>query len=445
MTANVDWLAFLTRRFHQMVPQPNGSWDPVRVRHLRCWLKDDVAPVLAEYSQRPRFRRQALWPIATLRPGVETAERALVDRVDAGLVGHAQALRTIARPFQVQGQLESASLKDVVTEDSDLVEGGNSPVENRPRESANQLAVLLGQLEAIADRFWSDLVCVEDYFEPLGGWMERNGARRQAAEFVVSINPELHRGGDFVSRCLCRRVEVLGEILADVRRTCWQVCQRLGGRSSAAWDKVDKDAQELTALIGQLRQACLGGDRQPLRDACVLLTQAHAALAPAADLSWLGLPDKVVGRGAMVMGHRLIMSCDPELLERLVVSLSQLPGLYAGVDAPQSAREEAIARGGLVLVRSEQHVFWQGSLINVQWTNYRALWPFLQQLVEKGRRGATVEQRDLYQHSVAESTLGTSLMRLKKLLPASLWKHIVATKDPRGYRLDIDRQHIHLF
>jgi len=129
----------------------------------------------------------------------------------------------------------------------------------------------------------------------------------------------------------------------------------------------------------------------------------------------------------------------------LAVSLSELQGLYGETDAQQSAVEEAIARGNLVVVRSSQQVYWEGSLLEVQWTNYRAIWPFLQKLVEKGRHGGTVEQRDLFSQVVAESTLATTMMRLKKLVPASLWKHIVPSRDPRGYRLDIDRQRIYLF
>ena len=98
-----------------------------------------------------------------------------------------------------------------------------------------------------------------------------------------------------------------------------------------------------------------------------------------------------------------------------------------------------------MLVRSAERVYWQGEAIPVVWTHYPVLWRFLRALVTKGRRGAAVEVRDLYDRPVAASTLGTVLMRFKKLVPPSLWRHVVPSQDPRGYRLDLERQRLHLF
>src|SRR5271168_26864 len=98
----MDRLEFLVRRFRQLLPQPLQPDDAVQARSLRCWLQDDVGPVLQEYVQRPRFRAQARWPLLALGPGAGTAERALVEHVDAALVGYGRVLGQLARRPSLQ-------------------------------------------------------------------------------------------------------------------------------------------------------------------------------------------------------------------------------------------------------------------------------------------------------------------------------------------------------
>src|SRR6516164_10798808 len=102
----MDRLDFLVRRFRQIVPQPLTGWDPVRGRQLRCWLGEHVRPVLEDLIRRPRFRAQAAWPVQTLRPGAGTAERALVEDVDAALVALGRALGRLARKPHVRKRLK---------------------------------------------------------------------------------------------------------------------------------------------------------------------------------------------------------------------------------------------------------------------------------------------------------------------------------------------------
>jgi hypothetical protein len=440
----MDRLDFLVRRFRQIVPHPLTGWDPVRGRQLRCWLREDVGPVLEDLVRRPRFRAQAAWPVRTLRPGAGTAERALVEDLDAALAAQGRALRRLARRPRVRERLETVAVEQVVAEEEVLLGSGSPQGVRRVHGPVDRLGVFLVQLDRIAGRFWQDLVCLGDYFEPSGGWGTGRRPGGQPGEFVVALNPELHPGGDFVSRCLCRRVEGLLGTLRDFLRFGDEAFRLPGAGPPKGWAEVSRRHRDLALRAEQLRRACLRGEQQPLRDACILLTQAHAGLCPGADLGWLGLPEGALRGGAPAMGHRL-QSCHGELLERLAASLGGLKELYADSDARQSAIEEAAAAGGLVVVRPGQHVYWEGRLLAVAWSRYHALWRLLVALAEKGQRGAAVTDRDLYDHATALSTLATTLSRLRKLVPASLWKHVVPSKDPRGYRLQLDRHHIHLF
>lgn len=440
----MDRLEFLVRRFRQIVPQPLTDWDPVRARLLQCWLRDDVGPVLHEYAKRPRFRLQAAWPIRTLRPGAGTAERALVDQVDSALVAQSQALYRFSQLPQARKLLQAVAVAERVTEEDVLLGEGKAQVTRRIYAPYDQLALMFGQMERMAGRFWQDLVNMDDYFEPIGAWMTPQRSDRPDAELIVALNPELHPGGDFISRCLSRRVETLWGTLADFGSLCDRAFRESKARTPKGWKELSNHQGNLLPLIEQLRHACLQGDQQPLRDACILLTQVHAALEPNVDLGWLELPETTIRRGAAIMDHRL-RSCHGELLERLAVSLGELQQLYADGDPQQNAVDEAVASGGLVLVRSLQHVYWQGKRIEVSWNRYHAHWRFLLALAEKGRRAAVVEDRDLYENAVGHSTLATRLSRLKRLVPATLWKQILPSKDPRGYRLNLERPRIHLF
>lgn len=437
-------LDFLVRRFRQIAPKPATTWDDYRNRQLHTWLRDDVAPVLESLTRRPRFRTQATWPLRTLRAGATSPERALVDKVDAALVAQGKAVRQLARNLHVRGRHQRVAVQDVVATEGVLLGSGCPKVTQQPRDEVDPLAVLIAQVEQIARRDWTDLMCLEDYFEPAGGWMTAQPSGRQAGEFVVALNPELHSGGDFISRCLCRRVELRAAILQDVLDIVGKTVRSSRGRSLKGWEEASQQQRGLTALTEQLRRACLHGDGPALRDACILLTQVHAGLCPDAELGWLDLTQEVIHRGAATMGHRL-RNCHGELLERLATSLLTLKKLYTDMDTEQSAIEDAIASGGLVVVRSRRLAYWASAPLDVDWKRHHSLWRFFEALARKAQRGAVVEDRDLYDHATGNSTLATSLSRLRRLIPPALCKHIVANKDPRGYRLQLDRQHIHLF
>src|SRR5579859_3299980 len=113
----MERLDFLVRRFRQILPEPLTGENSAARRKIKCWLMDDVRPVLEDYLKRPRFRDLAAWPVRTLRVGAGTAERALVDKVDMALVAHGRALNAFAGNTKVRQRLQAVAIEDLVTKE----------------------------------------------------------------------------------------------------------------------------------------------------------------------------------------------------------------------------------------------------------------------------------------------------------------------------------------
>jgi hypothetical protein len=263
----MDRVEFALRRYRQIMPEPVGTWMEFPARQVQIWLTDDVCPVVEDYCKRPAFRDQATWPLRVLVPGAATPERRLIDAVDEGLVRSAHALVAIASQKRVQRHLLALSPPmERVIENTVEVNGATVQRVSARRSLADDLSVQTRQVESIAQRYWTDLVCANDYFEPCGGWMEQTAPERQAGEFVVCLNPELHAIGDFVTRALLRRVEVLTEVLHACRGMCLQAAHRVGSRAAARIDAEAKAWLGLTADVNAMQKACSTGPDAPLRE-----------------------------------------------------------------------------------------------------------------------------------------------------------------------------------
>lgn len=409
---------------------PIQNWTEFPVRKLMVWLTDDVCPVIEDYSQRPTFREQATWPLRVLRAGAATTERRCIEAVEEALVRCAKAFLGVAGPKHSLTEATSPVWSQTQTAE---VSGAGVRI-SRLAATQDTGHLERSQVDSMARRFWTDLVCPEDYFEPCGGWLEkRNSKQGQAGEFVVSLNPELHSVGDFVTRCLFRRLEVLHEVLNQFRI---RHLQDGGGKQGAqAWS-------ELETNIQSLRAACQTGRSAQLRDSCVILVQVYAAFHPAPDCRWLELSESALSRGIVTLRHRLTHSRNAEMPERIATALGDLRPLYEG-ETPQSAAvEEAIASGGLVVIEDPPKVFWQGAAIKTKWKRHPACWKLLVALASKG---GSVDACDLYDKTVAESTLPVTINRLRRYLPASLHKRIVPGAGAGSYRLELERRRISIF
>jgi hypothetical protein len=66
-------------------------------------------------------------------------------------------------------------------------------------------------------------------------------------------------------------------------------------------------------------------------------------------------------------------------------------------------------------------------------------------MVKKARNGGHVTEQDVFgEKGAGRSGMPMRMQRLKKRLPGGLRKLIVPGPEPRTYRLEIERQRIHL-
>lgn len=442
----MDRLEFAIRRYQQIVPHPVGAWEDFPIGRIKVWLTDDVCPIVEGYCKRPAFKDQATWPLRNLVAGAGVPERQLVEAVDVGMVHAAQALLELVRQKRVHRRMVALNPpKEIVTEEAFKVTGSGKSRTHIKRALVDTLPIEINQITLIAERFWTDLVCAEDYFEPRSGWMSRIAPTVQPAEFIVALNSELHPIGDFVTRATMRRVEGIVELLATFHRKCLQAAGQAGAtRSSNLIDEREVWA-ELNVRLTALKKTCLTGPDACLRDSCIILTQTYAAFDRAPELAWLGLREAIVECDVPLLRHRLINARNPEMIDRIAAALGDLRLLYPNDSAQQSAIEEAVASGGLVLVNQGRQVYWETHCIDQAWQRHTMPWKLLWQLGSKALHAAAVKEQDLDLPSGALSKLATTVNRLKNLLPLNLRQRIQPIRGERSYCLRLEQHRIHLF
>ena len=186
----MDRIELAERRFRQLPPV--SAEDPQQRKWLRAveiWLRDNVVAAVEEFIDRPAFQERARWPLRRLVLGADTPERRAVQAVDEALVAAARALNRVAAEDAIAHALAGASGTSWMNEQRDMAQH---------------------QAQMMAARPWSDLVCAHDYLEPRGGLMRTSPLPPEVTEgaFVLSLNPGLGSIGDFLTRCLFRRIDI---------------------------------------------------------------------------------------------------------------------------------------------------------------------------------------------------------------------------------------------
>ncbi len=444
----MDRIELAERAYRQIMPQPISSWHEMPVRKLVVWLQDVVAPLVGEYVTRPKFRNVADWPIRNFRTGADSDARRQVNAAAEALSRHARLLGKALRLPRVTTVLtESLQPIPLVDEEVSITGAGSQRISSRRNGVIDPLPLMARQVEAIARPFWSDLVNPTDYLGPHGGWLLREPSVESSTDgvFVVSLNPELHALGDFVTRCLHRRIDVLVAILNTANQAILRYCPVRAGVVPQWRTNLVAGAELLQEAIRQLHTVCGPDAEASVRDSCVTLTQAYLAFHPAPEVEWLGLPNEVVETGLLVLRHRLTHLRNPEFPERVAAALGDLRRLYANEPPGRPALEEAIGGGGLVLTTTPPQAYWEGKPIDVDWGAHTRPWEMLHALARKARLEAAVEERDLFSGGVSESAMGTLWGRLKKLLPVTLKKQILKGIEHRSYKLNLGPARIMIF
>lgn len=446
----MDQLTPAIRLFRQIVSEPKQLVDAVTLRKLRVWLSDDVGKVVDELSRRPTFREHAAWITHVLRNGSDSDERRIVDDLEAALRDVGKAYAKLLGNGRILTHLY-ARFPPVSHVTSETVEvAGNG----RPRVLDRQLGLIdESALEVFQLRHYYRqgskgyaLIKVDDYFEPRQEFVLGDDGRRvQSGALIVGLTPELHPVGNFILQSADRRLEQLLQLLTTIRRKVSTAIRDLGRTyagqavAEAAWDRLQNK-------VNSFRRTFQTGRENDLRNACIVLTQIYAAFHRAPDLDWLDLPEELIHEGRGLLRARIQGFRGGELFERVNGALLETQRLYEDRDQKLSPREEAIARGDLVLVAADRELYWEGKLTSFASGTLRKPWELLFPMVRKARNGGHVTEGDVFgEKTPALSGMPMRMLRLKSLLPSGLRKLIVPGPDPRTYRLDIDRQRIHLW
>jgi hypothetical protein len=440
----MNQLELALRRYQQIVPQPlDHGRMPLRL--LNIWLRENVNSVLEEITRRPTFREHASWPIIALRSGAQTGERGLIDRIDAELVKCAKALHRLASNRLLERKIqEKVPSESVIIGETVEIDAAGARTIAVSKGPSIALDVEWGQVNAIAERDWIDLVNVNDYFEPEQEWtVDDDGRKIQRGAGIVSINPELLPIGNFIVRRMLARIKVRVDVLKSLRAKSLSALQHVRPTYQQQLTEFETSWSELTRLDLEADRVFRTGRDSTLRDACMTATQVYGAFHPDPDLDWLGLDASTINRGIEMLRRRSTGWENAHFFERIAVALGSLKQLYRKMDSECSVMEEAVASGGLVIDTVRNEAFWEGQPLDRQPTG--SAWRLLVALARKAPHRMSVEERDIWGDKVvSNSAMATLWGRLKERLPASLWKLVRTGEEPRTYCLKLDGDRIHI-
>ena len=428
-------LEFAIRQYQETSPIRSG-FDENSNSRLTVWYEEDLAPVLEDYSRRPRFRSYASWPITELQAGAKTELRSLIDQVDQYLVDCAQSVLEI---FQVPSVYDALCSEHPPTQQ--VASGTWSSDDDS--ETVNEKDTLLCNhiedhrmyLNYFASRPWEDLVNIQDYFgtQPKVSSVE-NGIAICWADTIVSLNPRLLPIGNFIVRSMLNRIRPSRKLFLDSKDLLVSIEKKLELR---LWKKVEDVHRIYEVKFAELQQALKEIRKLPLIDACVALTQIYVATNDKADVEWLGLDTRTVKRGASEIKMRIRGLHGPEFHDRIATHLSRLQDLYDSEREAEIEFESQIALRSLALNSSERVVYWKGNPLNVS----KKQFVLLHLLANSVKTKRTVIGNDLdAAESTSDSALSSLLDRLRKKIPMELATAIKHNGD--GYYLDLSNNEV---
>jgi hypothetical protein len=427
------------RLYKAILPEPVSDVQGQELRRLMVWLQDDVCLLVDDYIGRPNFREKASWPLRAVTTGPGNDAQPVIEAVAMAICDCATALAKLESKSRVRSQLRNLypPQNEVIEEKIAISGNGRSRVLSRQSGPVDVLAIELSQIKELAKGRFGELARVEDYFEPQQELVEtESGKRLQRGELIVSVNPELHPIGNFIVRCMLRRVDGFMATLTEVHAKIIHAAQSLK-RDYVALRKIDATWQQLLARLAALRKVFQGGPENQLRESCIILTQVYAAFSSSPALDWLDVPQEHIEGGIPSLRHRIKHSHNGEMFERIVAAVADLRRLYDDGAPEQQAIDEAIAAGGLVIDTRSLDVFWDGGPIRQDWKGNRRSWEFLVAVAKKVRLQGYVTDSDLGNNAQGNSVMAMRAKRLKELLPPSLRKQLIPGSVRRSYRLDL--------
>lgn len=437
MDGTVNRLDFAIHRCEELISlpsepaaHPNTRWE--------TWLREDVLPAIESHLLRPSFQRRARWPLETLRPEANTPERQTIEQFQSRLKSLAEVL--------AEG-IHSTSLQDRRRQQLRLVSAASSPGASA-RTSLPRDFTLRGRLEDpslfdtqlhqvlfAASSAVPQLINLSDYLLPKSGLFEILDIQNPSAgnAFVVS-NPDSLPIGNHLVRRLLREVR-LRSCAIDVVRT--RVQQEL-----SAWSlhqtQIDHVWREFDQTYQRLLQMFHPSDEFALIESCVACTQLYSFIHPSPDLTWLGLPEPLIASGVTGLTKRFQRYWGSEICHRIVTYLSILKRLPA---TAETALEEAIATGGLVINQRARTVFWRGREIALT----AILFDFLVALGVSALQHRDIGAQDVSTGKIVlDSAMSSRWNRLKNRLPLDLRTLVIPGMDRATYRFMLPAEQVHL-
>jgi len=422
-------LDFAIRQYQETSPVRSG-FDEDSISRLAVWYEEDIAPVLEEYSRRPRFRRYASWPITELRADAKTELRGLIEQVDRTLVDCAQAILEIIASEGILSDLQNEFPPiEQITSGTFSIDG-ESETETDETTLWDPIKDHIRLLERYAARSWEDLVNVQDYFgtQPKMGLVD-NKIAIFWADSIVSMNPRLLPIGNFIVRNMWERIRPSRKLFSESKDFLMTIGQKLG---KPLWAKVEDAHRQYETDYNAIQYALENFENKHLTDACIALTQLYVAMNGNADVRWLGLDPLTVERGASEINARMRSLRGPEIHDRIAAHLTSLQDLYVLEGSSEAEIERLIASRSLVVNCDERLVYWKAESVGVS----KKQLEFLRLVAERVTTKRTVIGNDLDSaESTSDSALSSLVDRLRKKIPPELAAAI--KHNGEGYYLDI--------
>jgi hypothetical protein len=437
----MDPLEYAIRRYRELATPPVGveRYQSAKLKNLRHWLENEVCQAISGYLPRAKFQREASWAVRNLTRGAASDERKAIEKVDNALIDAATRLLAIV---QHPSMPQPHPVPKLPTKFVKVRTKKQSP--SRLAELRDLTVVDLERLVQISNRFWNDLAFAGDYFAPRGGLHGSRQAIRYG-EFMAGFNLALPTVGDMISACLLQRVNILYDELKGCRNKCLNILRSLKPAFPEMLKGCEIVLEDLDHRISTLKELVQVNPYSP-RSACIALTQLFLIFNSGRDVTWLGLDEQTLLDGPPSLTAHLTNQRNTELYDAVAVSLDQLKMLYQNEPANQSALEEAIATGNLVIHEKARKVYWELKIIDSEWHKHPKMWALLIALARATRLEQSVNDQAVYGDPDEPKTSGalTQLVsRLKRVLPASLRDHVAAVQSTNSYRLSLDNNRVH--
>jgi hypothetical protein len=219
-------------------------------------------------------------------------------------------------------------------------------------------------------------------------------------------------------------VEYWQRILQRFTVRCQNAWKTTGHDSEDPWHALRHVRSSLLDNSERLKAACSAGIEARIRDSCIALLQVYAAYRTQANLTWLGLPPEFT-QTSNDIPRRVAERNDVSVTERIAAALIDVTDMYRHEIEPEAVIGEQCQDHALVLVMGPglRRAYWQGTLIDQDWTNQTMPWDLLCTLAEHAKTERGVDAM-VSQEGDRGGSLKDRRHRLKNLLPADLNERI---------------------